>query len=573
MFVWTLLIVQGSCRNLAALSPLKVKFTGKTLINPKKYKNSKTIGDVTIDDGYEVIGSEAFYGSSITSVSLPPSITTLEISAFDSCLGLTEFVMNEGLKFIYQRAVRRCNNLQVIRFSSTVQAVESGAFMHDDNAEVYVPPESQYFVFEDSILYNKDKSVIHWCQNHKTEFTFPLTVLTTKQDAFRDCDLLRTVVWESATELAGYTFRFCGNLTNVTFGVTFSVVSSTDFTSCTALENIFVDPKNPHFGSTDGILLVKDKSGGLTDVAIFPAHNPSTSFTVQTTMTQFNAAAFGSSKIDTFAVEDGHSKYVEWNGMVYSKDFSILYAVPPCIKSFSFHDNINEIGESAFQYNVKVKELDIPERIHTIKKSAFAGAYTTRVTLTDKVEFIGSGCFSGSSLKYFRLPQMLTTVPMQVVTYSSVTNATLHDGVTVIGSTAFGNSQLRYIELPKSLIEIKANAFAFTFIDGKEIEFCGNLQYIRNNAFEACMEITNVVIPASVIAVESQAFYTCGSLEMVTIKNCATVIGYQAFYGANETFQSICIQTRFFTMHPGDVSVSAQRMALAYGILVNILLE
>lgn len=113
-----------------------------------------------------------------------------------------------------------------------------------------------------------------------------------------------------------------------------------------------------------------------------------------------------------------------------------------------------------------------------------------------------------------------------------------------------------------------------TYVDGKDLEFCENLTLINRAAYKSCTKVVSITIPASVAEIAGEAFYACGNLKMVIIKNCATIIGPQAFYGASETFQSICIRTRFFTAVPDYVNVNIPRMtamSLAAGIISSML--
>lgn len=57
---------------------------------------------------------------------------------------------------------------------------------------------------------------------------------------------------------------------------------------------------------------------------------------------------------------------------------------------------------------------------------------------------------------------------------------------------------------------------------------------IDRNAFYCCRELTNVVIPSSVMVIGDEAFYSCSGLVSVTIPNSVDSIGFAAFSSCRE---------------------------------------
>lgn len=70
------------------------------------------------------IGFRAFENvSSLSSIKLPPSITTIKEYAFSKCTNLTEIILNEGLLNIQDAAFANCSNLEYISIPASVEKI------------------------------------------------------------------------------------------------------------------------------------------------------------------------------------------------------------------------------------------------------------------------------------------------------------------------------------------------------------------------------------------------------------------------------------------------------------------
>ncbi len=110
----------------------------------KRYYSSETkySGDVVIpsvaqhktynkDDEYTVvsIGKWAFYGcGSLTSVSIPSSVTAIGSGAFEKCDGLKSVTIPSSVTVIGERSFYGCSNLSSIAIPSSVTAIGKSAF-------------------------------------------------------------------------------------------------------------------------------------------------------------------------------------------------------------------------------------------------------------------------------------------------------------------------------------------------------------------------------------------------------------------------------------------------------------
>ena len=62
------------------------------------FSNCKNLKSVTLHEGLEYIGNEAFSNTIIESILIPRTVENIEGNAFMNCKNLSSVVLNEGLK-------------------------------------------------------------------------------------------------------------------------------------------------------------------------------------------------------------------------------------------------------------------------------------------------------------------------------------------------------------------------------------------------------------------------------------------------------------------------------------------
>lgn len=155
------------------------------------------------------IRSSAFWGNkTITSVTIPKSVTTIGNYAFEKCVSLTTVTLNEGLTTIGQSAFEGCSSLKSIVVPSTVTSMGR-------------------YVFADCSLLGKVT-----LSNRCTEIDFY---------AFKNCVSLTEINIPSCVlEIGKEAFYGCIRLKKITLNEGLSVIGSNAFAQCTALEGIMI---------------------------------------------------------------------------------------------------------------------------------------------------------------------------------------------------------------------------------------------------------------------------------------------------------------------------------------------
>ena len=216
---------------------------------------------------------------------------------------------------------------------------------------------------------------------------------------------------------------------------------------------------------------------------------------------------------------------------------------------------VTGIGDNAFNGNVIVTSVTIPDTVTSIDQSAFYGCTKlSQVNLPPNLQFIGWCAFSGcTSLTSVEIPKSLTECDSDVFADSGLTTATFEDGTTSILSNMFNSAEkLVNVTIPDTVTSIDQSAF-YGCTKLSQVNLPPNLQFLGWRAFAGCKSLTSVEIPKSLTECDSDvfadsglttvtfekgttkiansAFHSADKLVSVTIPNTVTSIGNSAFYG------------------------------------------
>ena len=95
---------------------------------------------VNVPESVEVIGESAFSACSLTKVTLPSSLRTIEAYAFRSCRSLTELEIAEGVTSIGTQAFADCRALTELILPESVETIEEKAWADCDSLENLTVP-------------------------------------------------------------------------------------------------------------------------------------------------------------------------------------------------------------------------------------------------------------------------------------------------------------------------------------------------------------------------------------------------------------------------------------------------
>jgi len=97
-------------------------------------------------------------------------------------------------------------------------------------------------------------------------------------------------------------------------------------------------------------------------------------------------------------VESGNANYVSENGVLFTKDRTLLVEFPGGKRgAYSIPSGVITIGSEAFR-DTQITGITIPNGVTTIKSQAFTGTQLTSVAIPNSVTSIEEGAFYGCKL-------------------------------------------------------------------------------------------------------------------------------------------------------------------------------
>lgn len=257
-----------------------------TSIGASAFGDVTGLSSVTLPVGLSTIGSGAFSAcTGLTSITIPPSVTQIQESAFEACTGLTNVTVPENVNtmgdYVFQGCTGLktatinnpstgnyefygCSNLASVTIGNSVSVISGEAFENCALTNLTIP---------DSLLSIQD-GYNGWWTDGAFSFCTSLTnviigqsVTNLGDNAFAGCTNLATVAMGSSVQRIGlHAFLGCMSLTgvaippsvtNIACDTMWAPYAGTPFTGCSSLKAILVDPLNPAYSSSDGVLFDK----------------------------------------------------------------------------------------------------------------------------------------------------------------------------------------------------------------------------------------------------------------------------------------------------------------------------
>ncbi|HOX30746.1 MAG TPA: leucine-rich repeat domain-containing protein [Spirochaetales bacterium] len=218
-------------------------------------------GAVTVPEGVTAIGYGAFYSSTMTGISLPPTLTTIAGSAFAGCAQLSSIVLPSSLQRLEGGAFNDCGALASLSVPARTTYIGSYAFYGCRAlAAIEVDPANPSYASIDGVLFDKAGATLICYPAGKTAtaYAIPSTVKSILGDAFAYESSLETIAMPSGlTTIEGNAFRYCTGLASATVPASVSSITGAPFVMCSKLD-FAVESSSPYYVVTGGVLLSAD---------------------------------------------------------------------------------------------------------------------------------------------------------------------------------------------------------------------------------------------------------------------------------------------------------------------------
>ena len=218
----------SGCKSLTSL----VVPNSVTSIGDSAFWGCTSLTSLVILDGVTSIGKSAFSGCEyLSSLVIPDSVTSIGDMAFCGCSSLTRLVIPDSVSCIGFGAFENCKSLRSIVIPESVVNLNGNPFCRWDGELKCLSP---YFIYDNKVLFNKDKSkIIAFRDKNTTSYVIPDSVSCIGIGAFAYCKSLTSIVIpDSVTRIGGIAFLFCESLSNIVIPDSVTCIGKRAFAFC-----------------------------------------------------------------------------------------------------------------------------------------------------------------------------------------------------------------------------------------------------------------------------------------------------------------------------------------------------
>ena len=394
----------GDCSSLSDI----VIPTSITSIGDKAFMGCRSLSEIVLPSSVTSIGNHAFCGCiSLSDIVIPTSITSIGNRAFNDCSSLSDIVIPSSVTSIGDCAFLGCSSLKYISIPKSVICLNGNPFADWNGKLECLSPN---FIYEDDVLFDKDKSRIISFRNKNIEsYVIPTGITSIGNNAFSGCGSLSDIVIPSSVTSIGYSaFYHCDFLSKIVIPSSVTSISDSAFLLCRSLSKIVIPSSVTSIGNN-----AFSGCRSLSDIVI-----PSS----------------------VTSIGDG----------AFSDCVSLSYIAIP--------SSVTSIGDSVFYHSDTLSKIVIPSSVTSIGNNAFSDCRSlSDIVIPSSVTSIGDSAFSDCvSLSSIVIPPSVTSIGDRAFEGCvSLSSIVIPSGVTGIGDRTFCNcSSLSDIVIPSSVTSI-----------------------------------------------------------------------------------------------------------------------
>ena len=224
------------------------------------------VSSVVLPDTVTEIENAAFaWATYLESINIPDNVTSIGEAAFEGCMELKSITIPDSVRIIGDMAFAFCYALSgEIDISKNIENIGNGAFESCENITSFnVDEDNLYYIDEDGVLYNKDKTylIAYPPKKSGSKYDVPDTVTKLGAGAFSCCEELEEItIPDGVKYIDDSTFSYSG-IKEITISKNVESIDEWAFYSCENLESItilnpyciFIEPDSDTYDSSSTI--------------------------------------------------------------------------------------------------------------------------------------------------------------------------------------------------------------------------------------------------------------------------------------------------------------------------------
>ena len=310
--------------------------------------------------------------------------------AFEGCTSLHSLVVPESVISIGESAFDGCTSLSSLVIPNRVMSIKGNLFCGWYGELKCLSP---YFIYENNVLFDKDKStIISFRDQDTTSYVIPAGVTSIGDCAFEGCESLNSlVIPNSVTSIGESAFSF-SSLSSLVIPDSITRIEDCAFEYCESLSSLVIP---------NSVTSIGDRA--------FEYCKSLSSLVIPNSVTNIGGGTFrGCSSLSSFVIPDSVTSI---GNSVFSGCSSLTDMVIP--------NSVNSIGDSVFSGCSSLSSLVIPDRVTSIGDYAFSGCSSlSSLVIPDGVTCIGNDAFKGcSSLSSLIIPDSVAYIIIDAFRY------------------------------------------------------------------------------------------------------------------------------------------------------------
>jgi hypothetical protein len=520
------------------------------------YNGSAT--DVTLPSsawGFAVtaVGEKAFENkTSITNVTIPSSITSIEAYAFSGCTGLTSIDIPSTVATVGDYAFNNCTGITSKSYDASTTILGENVFA--GNTEMSSHTDTSTGLVCSVNTASKSVAVTGY-KGTAVSLTVPTgityngetySIVEINAGAFKDASVTSIVIPQTVKVFPGaFDYEKTTALADDN-SMTYALNDADKTASVTG-----------YSGSSTGVV-VPVSIWGYDVTAInsnaFGENTTMTSITVPSAVPSFASGTFDScSKLTTYKDENGFSYSLSdgaasvtgysgsateveipgtiWNNTVTSIASS-AFKSKSTITSVKIPESVTSIGSYAFYGCSALASVNIPEKVTSISAYLFYDCKKlSSVTIPEDVTIIGNYAFYQCNMSSIKIPSTVGSIGTYAFCATGLTSVEIPSSVTSLSDYLFSDcGNLESVSIPETVTSIGKYVFKnCSKLTNETLVIPSSVTSMGEGVFYGCTGLTDIILLSSASKFEDSMFYGCTGLTKVTIPDGVTSIGYNAF--------------------------------------------